>query len=218
MEIIRLAEDLIMFKNAIPNHKEWVEALNNTIDETVTDWVPWTDENPYSFEQAKSDPSPYGTAKCVYFYQNNPETAWIADTILDAIKKCGEEFGKLVDMGENNPRIDCGGFAIGRYHVGMKPKGMHNDCLYDEKEFSYVFYMNDNYEGGEIEFPELNINFKPEAGTVLMFPSLDKKYKHQMASMKSGYKYMIPFFWRMGHSQGFIPRSGRTTTELSKAR
>lgn len=207
MEIIRLVDDLIYFKNVIPNHKEWLEALENTIDETVTDWVEWTDANPYSLEQAKSDPTPYGKAKCIYFIDNDKESAWIAETIQEAIAKVSEEYVKLVDIGEDNPRIDAKGCAIGKYYVGMKPKGMHKDCGYDPKENSFVFYLNDDYEGGEINFPHLDINFKPEAGSILMFPSMQDKYTHQMHPMLSGFKYMIPHFWRMGHSQGFVTKN-----------
>ena len=218
MEIIRLVDDLIYFKNVIPNHKEWLEALENTVDETVTDWVEWTDANPYSLEQAKSDPNSYGKAKCIYFELNDKKTAWIAEIIEEAINKVSEEYIKLVDIGENNPRIPSAGCAIGKYYVDMKPKGMHKDCNYDEKENSFVIYLNDDYTGGEIEFPHLNIFFKPEAGSILMFPSMPEKYTHQMAPLKSGFKYMIPYFWRMGHSQGFISKNNSRPKVLEQGK
>lgn len=38
------------------------------------------------------------------------------------------------------------------------------------KIMTFVFYLNDDYEGGEIHFPELNLKVKPKAGSVIMFP------------------------------------------------
>ena len=53
---------------------------------------------------------------------------------------------------------------------------------------SSVMYLNDDYEGGELWFPYLNINFKPQAGDIILFPST-YIYAHSSLKVKSGVKY-----------------------------
>jgi predicted 2-oxoglutarate/Fe(II)-dependent dioxygenase YbiX len=59
---------------------------------------------------------------------------------------------------------------------------------------SAVIYLNDDYEGGELRFPEQDVMIKPEAGSVIVFPSVEPFY-HQSMPLKTGTKYMVPAFW-----------------------
>lgn len=40
----------------------------------------------------------------------------------------------------------------------------------ESMDWTGLIYLNDNYEGGEIVFPELNVSFKPSAGSIVFFP------------------------------------------------
>lgn len=104
---------------------------------------------------------------------------------------------------ELNPRVIHNGFAVGRYD-SSSARGPHIDCPYDEMEHSYVFYFNDDYKGGELVFNKIKVTIKPEAGSVVMFKSCDPENSH-FTHPNIGYKYIIPYFWRMGPSQGFVP-------------
>jgi predicted 2-oxoglutarate/Fe(II)-dependent dioxygenase YbiX len=53
---------------------------------------------------------------------------------------------------------------------------------------SSVVYFNDDYEGGELWFPYLDLTFKPEAGDIVMFPSTFI-YAHAAKPVTSGTKY-----------------------------
>ena len=84
-------------------------------------------------------------------------------------------------------------------------------------KYSLVFYLNDDYEGGEISFtirdhilshterpnaeddPEKQKNIitfwlKPKAGSCLIFPAA-LPYSHTAHSVKSGFKYMSTAAW-----------------------
>ena len=37
-------------------------------------------------------------------------------------------------------------------------------------KYSSIFYLNDNYDGGEIEFPNLDFSYKPVKGSFVWFP------------------------------------------------
>ena len=57
-----------------------------------------------------------------------------------------------------------------------------------------VFYLNDEYEGGELYFPLQGIEFKPKRGAVYFFPG-DKNFIHGVRPVTSGCRYTAPFFW-----------------------
>ena len=58
------------------------------------------------------------------------------------------------------------------------------------RRVSTVYYINDDYVGGEISFPDFNIKIKPEAGDFLIFPS-SFAYKHKVFPIIKGTRYSI---------------------------
>jgi predicted 2-oxoglutarate/Fe(II)-dependent dioxygenase YbiX len=70
--------------------------------------------------------------------------------------------------------------------------GKPNDFPY--YDLAGLFYINDDYEGGELYFPNQGIQFKPKAGAAYFFPG-DKNYIHGVTEIKSGIRYTVPFFW-----------------------
>ncbi len=57
-----------------------------------------------------------------------------------------------------------------------------------------LFYLNDDYEGGELYFPNQGIQFKPKPGGAYFFPG-DMNFIHGVKTIESGTRYVIPFFW-----------------------
>jgi hypothetical protein len=57
-----------------------------------------------------------------------------------------------------------------------------------------LFYVNDDYEGGELYFPNQDIQFKPKAGAAYFFPG-DLNFIHGVTEIKNGIRYTVPFFW-----------------------
>jgi predicted 2-oxoglutarate/Fe(II)-dependent dioxygenase YbiX len=71
----------------------------------------------------------------------------------------------------------------------------HYDAHYDGgtesgRSISAVFYLNDDYEGGEIEFVHYGVKIKPNAGTLVLFPS-NYAYSHIAHEVTDGIKYAI---------------------------
>jgi predicted 2-oxoglutarate/Fe(II)-dependent dioxygenase YbiX len=55
---------------------------------------------------------------------------------------------------------------------------------------SAVVYLNDDYEGGEIEFIRQGLKVKPQAGDIILFPS-NFVYEHASCEVFSGIKYSV---------------------------
>jgi predicted 2-oxoglutarate/Fe(II)-dependent dioxygenase YbiX len=67
----------------------------------------------------------------------------------------------------------------------------HQDQGISTRVLSVLLYLNDNYEGGEIEFRHSNIKIKPEPGSVLFFPS-NFLYVHEVYPVTKGPRYALP--------------------------
>ncbi len=67
----------------------------------------------------------------------------------------------------------------------------HQDQGVSSRVLSVLLYLNDDYEGGEIEFRHSNIKFKPEPGSVLFFPS-NFLYVHEVYPVTKGPRYALP--------------------------
>jgi predicted 2-oxoglutarate/Fe(II)-dependent dioxygenase YbiX len=59
-----------------------------------------------------------------------------------------------------------------------------------ERDISMVFYLNDEFEGGDFIFPDLKIRVRPEPGMLVCFPS-NHHYKHGVEPVTKGERYSI---------------------------
>lgn len=65
---------------------------------------------------------------------------------------------------------------------------------YPENDIASLVYLNDDYEGGEIYFPNQGLSFKPSAGSLVFFPG-DVNYLHGVTAVERGTRYTMPNFW-----------------------
>jgi hypothetical protein len=66
----------------------------------------------------------------------------------------------------------------------------HNTCHI--VQYGYVMYMND-FEGGELYYPEVGVEYKPESGD-LVIHSASKKYRHGVRTVTKGPRYAYTNF------------------------
>jgi len=59
-----------------------------------------------------------------------------------------------------------------------------------DRDFSVLVYLNDEYEGGELQLVQQNFTIKPKPGMMLAFPS-DHRYLHAALPTTSGIRYVI---------------------------
>lgn len=127
----------------------------------------------------------------------NPTIVKTIDKIVKRLKIEVDSFYNI-DAMPTNPAIVR--WLPGQYQLPHADKELHegdNEGL--PNDFPYydiagLFYLNDDYEGGELYFPQHNTEFKPKAGAAYFFPG-DKNYLHGVKEIKSGIRYVIPFFW-----------------------
>ena len=62
---------------------------------------------------------------------------------------------------------------------------------YKNLKYSSIIYLNDNYEGGEIQFPELKFSYKAKKGDGIFFPCSEPEHKHLVTEVTEGARYTI---------------------------
>ncbi len=65
-----------------------------------------------------------------------------------------------------------------------------------DRDLSVVYFLNDDFAGGELVFPGLGLVITPEAGTLVCFPS-DHNYVHGVNPVISGHRYTVVTWMRV---------------------
>lgn len=92
------------------------------------------------------------------------------------------------------PETKHTGFELTRYGVGQK-FDEHVDVIPGHPQWGYrrisaICYLNDDFEGGDLHFPRQSVSYKPEAGSIILFPS-DFTYPHLAKTVTRGAKYCV---------------------------
>jgi len=124
----------------------------------------------------------------------------ILELINDMIKRLKIKVEEFFDV-----EVEETGPAIVKWPVGARQEphadkefwigeeiGRPNDFPW--YDIASLFYFNDDYEGGELYFPQHGIEFKPKARAAYFFPG-DRYYAHGVRPVKSGNRFTSPFFW-----------------------
>ncbi|MEI6586654.1 MAG: 2OG-Fe(II) oxygenase [Sediminibacterium sp.] len=131
--------------------------------------------------------------------KNDISIAPVLERLFERLKPIIEEFYsvKVKPTGTTIVRWLPGQFqnphADKELHEGPDA-GLPND--FPNYDLSSLFYLNDDYEGGELYFPLQGVQFKPKKGAAYFFPG-DKNYIHGVTEIKKSIRYTCPFFWEI---------------------
>jgi len=101
------------------------------------------------------------------------------------------------------PGIAAGNFLVfQRLYEGTELIS-HFDQYSDKLvQYAAVLYINDDYTAGELFFPKLDLELKPEPGTLIIFPGTEL-YEHGVRPVGPGpVRYVIPVFTKSIHPDG----------------
>lgn len=82
------------------------------------------------------------------------------------------------------------GYSLLKYSNGQEYKAHYDGGTSAGRVISALIYLNSNYEGGHLEFPNFKIKIKPEPGMMILFPS-NFAYRHIAHPVTSGTKYTL---------------------------
>jgi predicted 2-oxoglutarate/Fe(II)-dependent dioxygenase YbiX len=65
-----------------------------------------------------------------------------------------------------------------------------------DRDLSVVCFLNDDFAGGELQFPDLGLVIPPQAGTLVCFPA-DHHYLHGVQPVTAGHRYTLVTWLRV---------------------
>lgn len=216
-DIEKINESVWVFKNAVKNAQEYIDYL-----EKNQEWKDW-------FIFGKASDGPKSTS--VTFKSFPSEKEWQDSKTYEDTAPGGKNyFASQIDdlfyhatkvyVEANNVSLDnwsVDGWNIAKYipnpeefpdyvmmhHTDFQREFSHNPGL--KFGVTAVFYLNDDYDGGDIHFRFLDENdssiikedysYKPKQGDIVVFPSGPPHY-HGVKAVFNGEKYIIRNYWR----------------------
>lgn len=92
-----------------------------------------------------------------------------------------------------------------------------NPSAWEKSKLVCILYLNDNFDGGEIEFRDWDIIIKPRKGLLLTFPGGIKNV-HKVNEVSNGCRYTFGAFWDYYESEYTQERMDEWEQEISEAR
>ena len=99
---------------------------------------------------------------------------------------------RALDADDKIPEIIDNSFAFVCRFVRYRTGGsfsLHFDSIARKQSITVVSYLNDNYEGGELDYPRHGISVKPKKGSTLIHPA-SFAYPHSVNKVTEGRKYI----------------------------
>jgi Rps23 Pro-64 3,4-dihydroxylase Tpa1-like proline 4-hydroxylase len=209
---------LVYYENVIQDPQKVIDTVNE-LDTFYKDnpgrdiaqnpWTPW-----------KNDSAGTNEVFCWQKFINQPQNIdqqdpqyekqlFISETLFGAIDRVMNHYSKeLYPFAEKNLKSREKFMHLLRYDKdGYLPA--HQDQGISTRVLSVLIYLNDDYEGGEIEFPHSNVKIKPTAGSVIFFPS-NFLYVHTVHPLVSGQRYALPNWY---HNVPFDKKRDSTGAE-----
>jgi len=77
-----------------------------------------------------------------------------------------------------------------------------------KRDVSFLFYLNSEFGGGELEFTDLGLTIKPKKGMMIAFPSY-KEFAHKVHPVTWGHRYtLVSWVATQKNLYDTIPREG----------
>jgi len=217
MIVHEFPNNIIYIENAFPNAKEFIEQIEQHENDpdtysVVPPWDDWYDSIPVQNKDGKwetiEDNYTKGKQKLIDWDKTatNNNRIWprpdlkfddvAHKKVEETLNLIHEPYLKLLDVWYDktgNKKLEwvSKNYLLRKYHIGGKiaphiDKNRKNPK--NTMDWSVLFYLNDDYEGGELYFPGLEIEIKPTAGSAIFFPCTAV---HEAKALISGSKYYI---------------------------
>lgn len=215
MKINELPGGVIYIEDAFPLAKDFVKAIeenddNKEINHIIPPWGKWMDG--YHIDGVWTKVHDRGLVKNVDWdygiNENNQKWPKVeidpdhskahskAYSILEMIDRPYREALNVWSEKTGNLKVELvtKNYTIKKYDTGGAIPA-HTDRDHDKDFNTYdwtaLVYLNDDYDGGELEFNSLGYSIKPSAGSIIFFSSDEVHTAHAVVS---GNKYFMFFY------------------------
>jgi hypothetical protein len=188
-----LAPGIFIYSDVVENHTSLIADIEEGMISARRDWIPSSIK---SNDTVKIDAEYRDTLTSVVPYSKS-----IIDDFINLDQAFNATLSNIFLVGFGPAELDYksehqletiwhDSYSILKYGKGQKFVNHIDDHKDFHRRLSLVYYINDNYEGGEIVFPRFNITYKPNANELLLFPST-YVYNHSVLPVLEGTRYSV---------------------------
>jgi len=193
------AEKIFYYENIIYHPDQVILALENsdpntTDSDAIQQWNPWEHTSEVLLPSGEIESQTayvlgeVKTTNAKKYLTSSSEGQFAFGQIKNALTFTTDHYTNTLELGpaKMSPIMIC------KYYVGSE-QGQHVDTYKGESYLSAVLYLNDNYDGGELHFPNQGVTIKPSAGSVVVFPS-GEPFSHEATKVIKEEKYIATAF------------------------
>ena len=186
-----LAPGIVVYSDALNGYETFIDDIEDAVQSGVVSWgesyinVGSERKKDISVRDTQSFSVPHeeqGEPHGLLGYFNKS----VRDLFFTSFDPIEKDYSSSFGIGF----YDHDNYQILKYGVGQKFTNHIDDSLKHHRRVSTVYYANDDYEGGEILFPRFNVQYKPKANEMLVFPST-YVYNHSVSQVISGTRYAV---------------------------
>lgn len=213
LDYIELYPKIDVYRNVLDDPAQLYEVMNKSEKTSegkyfLHKWDPWAHFGTYTQKKNQGEISADITSEDMYLQEKkfveDVEAAY-SKVILDYV----ERHGIVLPEGWR-----FSGASYSKYHAGINNLNnnltmqYHTDHITSQRDMpgdkfsiTCTMYINDDYDGGDIEFyiDGQFVNHKPKAGDILVFPST-QPYYHGVKTINTNEKFFVRNFIMTPHN------------------
>jgi hypothetical protein len=185
----RINEDLVIYENFLTAEEsaKVIEALEKQASAEKLSWTPISFYESYSSVLPQdNDPELEQVGLSPTIFSN------IKNGIIEAVASVHDiPKEKVVQIGYHTQKWEPGAYA--RLHSdNTDEKG--NFGAFERSRYAAFLYLNDDFEGGLLRFPDRNVEISPKVGMLAAFNGSHGNM-HEVTLITKGTRYTLGSFW-----------------------
>jgi predicted 2-oxoglutarate/Fe(II)-dependent dioxygenase YbiX len=175
-----------VFENAWPNFEETIKVLEDECANSESG-MGWNKARTIGSGYRQNMRTNYDLGLSYNAEQGNPIAQKFHNQMYMLLLAASEPYQQKYGIAEPFYHEN---YNVLRYRGGQEYKAHYDGNTISGRCLSAIVYLNNDYEGGHVEFTNFGIKIKPEPGMLLLFPS-NYAYTHIAHPVTSGTKYAI---------------------------
>jgi hypothetical protein len=203
-EVIELMPKVFVYRNAMPDIKNLHSIMKDSEENSngkyyLKTWDKWSHFGTYTQHKSEHESFEEG--------ETYDKEKYFVETVNNTYSKVISHYVEKLNI-ELPESARFSGCSFSKYEPNIDHMSnnmtmqYHTDFIMSQKEMpgekfliTCTMYINDDYDGGNIEFfvDGKTYDYKPEAGDILVFPSI-APYYHGVKTIKNGRKFFVRNF------------------------
>ena len=185
----RITKDIVVYENFIDadTAAKLVKVLDKHAELGLITWMP------ISFYESYSSVLPQDNDEHIE-NEGLPSDVFsqMKQAIIDAVASVHDLDPKVISqIGYHTQKWEPGAYA--RKHSDNTDEHGHSGA-FTRSRYAAFLYLNDDFEGGMLQFPDQDINLKPKVGMLAAFDG-GFNNMHEVSLITSGVRYTLGSFW-----------------------